>query len=197
MKNTLSIDLKSNSYAGMLSSVIFFTLIFIIVIWNIIQKSLELLSRGDVSLIESFPFIIISLLGLIIPIVFNLAVGKNLIFRDICRIDLEAQILEITEKNVLNHSLITKKQFDIAHLNELIYIRINEDEDGIVNNYHIFLTFSDGQSQKMYTFQKFHFAKRFITVLSEQTQFRCLDWTDLNFAGESDFFSYYKMNKPE
>jgi len=195
MNKNISIDLKSNSYTAIISTLIISTFILIFIFTVIISKGFVLFSGNDYSNREVFSYFALSLIGIAIPVVLNFAVGRTLIFKDTCLIGLEADKLLIQETNIITKTSTIKLDLDIKDLNEIIYIRIHEDEDGIVNSYHIFISASGLKPVRVYTFQKFHYVVRFIAQITDLTSLKCIDWTDQNFEKESDFADYYLKNK--
>ena len=194
MNKDISINLKSNSYTAIISTLIISTLILIFIIALSISKGLVLFNGNDLTTREVFSFFVLSAIGIIIPSVLIVAVGKTLIFKDSCLIDFEANKLFIREINTINKTSDNKLDLNIKDLNEFIYIRVHEDEDGIVNSYHIYISAPGRKPLKVYTFQKFHFVVKFIACIKNLTSLKCIDWTDQSFEKESDFLEFY-LNK--
>ena len=194
MEKDISINLKSNSYTAIISTLIISTLILIFIITLSISKGLVLFNGNDLMTREVFSFFVLSAIGIILPSVLIVTVGKTLIFKDSCLIDFEANKLFIRETNTMNKTSDNKLVLNIKDLNEFIYIRVHEDEDGIVNSYHIYISAPGRKPLKVYTFQKFHFVVRFIAQITDKSPLKCIDWTDLEFEKENDFIEYY-MNK--
>jgi hypothetical protein len=191
MNKNISIDLKSNSYTAIISTLVISTFILIFIFGVIISKGLVLVNGNDHTTREIFSYFALSIIAITIPTILNFAVGKTLIYKDTCLIDPEADKLYINETNTINKASKIKLDLDIKDLNEIIFIRVHEDEDGIVNSYHIYMSSPGLKPVKVYTFQKFHYVVRFITQITDLTSIKCLDWTDQNFEKESDFVDYY------
>jgi len=196
MKSEISIDLKSSSSANIITILTISTLFLLFIIWFIISKGLVMFNGEETSIRELFSYIVLSTLGITIPTVLNVALTKTLILNDAFLVDYDRKELSIIESNSFKKSSRILRKINMTNYYEIIYIRINEDEDGIVNNYHIFLTGPGEKPEKIYTFNKFHFVVKFIDEVTEQTQLKCLDWTDLDFDKESDFENYYIKNQP-
>lgn len=194
MKKNISIHLKSNSLLSKVSTLTISTIFLFGVIWRIWTQGMEMISIENLSTRELFSFIVLSVIGVTIPVVLTYAVGKAVILKENCLIDFNANELSVIETNILTKSSRIIRNLNISNLNEIIYFRIHEDEDGIVNNYHIYMTTSDGKYEKIHTFNKFHYVVNFINKISEKTKFDSIDWTDINFEKESDFEKYYVKN---
>ena len=191
MNDNITIDLTSNSLSSKIITLTISSSILIIVMWLIITKGMIIFNNDSQTIRNVFSYVVLSIIGITFPSVLNFSIIKTIIIKDTCTIDRKSNSISIMEINRAKKSLKIIKQINIEKLKEIIYIRINEDEDGIINNYHIYSVSSDGIFEKIYTFQKFHYALRFIKKLINKTEYSCLDWTDFNFEKEIDFVDHY------
>lgn len=190
----LSIKLKSYNLTGQIAVVTISLMIFVALFFYIYSNAQILLESDSIDRQFLFGFVTLSILAISVPSVLLVTVGRTLVMsRSFVTLPQSSELI-ITERNGFTGNVRNIKTTSLEGLKNLTAIRIKTDEDGIANQYHLFVLFGDKDPVKLHTFTKYHYVLRFFYSLERESEIPFVDLCERNFETESEFRDYSRSD---